>query len=223
MAAAGGAFLLLGGLAWCFIPLGVYAQELWAGTLITMSICLYGLGRWPLAVLAGLLALFFRELTLPYCLLALGFAAWQRRPTEVIAWVGGLALYSAFMAWHMARVAELLPQAQGGSVLGWVTFGGLPFLLDTCRMNFALLVLLPTWATAIYLPIAVLGLAGWRGEMGMRVGLTVAAYLAAFCVVGQPFNLYWGLMYAPLLGLGLLWCAHSPPRFVAGRPGDPAR
>ncbi len=203
--AAAGAFLLLGGLGWCFLGMGIYAQELWAGTLITMSISLYVLGRWPLAVLAGLTALFFRELTLPYCILALAFAVWQKRPAEVIAWVGGLALYAVFLTWHLARVTPLLPPSPKGSSLDWVAFGGLPFLLATARMNFFLLVFLPGLATAFFLPLAVLGLAGWRGEMGTRVGLTVAAYLAAFGVIGQPFNLYWGFLYAPLLGLGLLW------------------
>lgn len=203
--AAVGAFLLLGGLVWCFLSLGIFSQELWAGTLITMSICLYALGRWPWAVLAGLAALFFRELSLPYVAIALAWAAWRRRPAETAAWGGGLTLYMAFMVWHLVQAARLVPDSPKGHALSWVAFGGLPFVLDTCRMNFALLVLLPTWAAAFYLPLALLGLAGWRGEMGTRVGLTVAAYLAAFAVVGQPFNLYWGLMDAPLLSLGLLW------------------
>lgn len=205
LAAMCGVALLLGGLGWCLLPMSVYAQELWACTLITMSISLYVLGRWPWAVFAGLTALFFRELTLPYCLLALGFSFWQRRSAEIIAWFGGLALYGLFMSWHLSNVARLVPPGSGGGALSWITFGGVPFLLATARMHIVLLALLPPWPTAFYLPIAVLGLAGWRGEMGTRVGLTVAAYLAAFSVVGLPVNIYWGLMDAPLLGLGLLW------------------
>jgi hypothetical protein len=58
------------------------------------------------------------------------------------------------------------------------------------------------WLSAVYLPIALLGLAGWRGILGARLGLTAAAYVTAFAVVGQPFNDYWGLMYAPLLAFG---------------------
>jgi len=49
----------------------------------------------------------------------------------------------------------------------------------------------------------VFGLAGWRGETGRRCLGTTVAYLAAFAVVGQPFNEYWGLLYAPLLPLGI--------------------
>jgi hypothetical protein len=32
--------------------------------------------------------------------------------------------------------------------------------------------------------------------------VTVCAYLAAFAVVGHPFNQYWGSMFAPLLCFG---------------------
>jgi hypothetical protein len=63
---------------------------------------------------------------------------------------------------------------------------------------------LPVWVSAICLPLSLLGLASWRNETGLRVFLTASAYIAAFAVVGQPFNDYWGLMYVPLLPLGLV-------------------
>jgi len=47
-----------------------------------------------------------------------------------------------------------------------------------------------------------LGLAAWRGGIGARLSLTAGAYVAAFAMVGQPFNDYWGLMYAPMLAFG---------------------
>ena len=62
---------------------------------------------------------------------------------------------------------------------------------------------LPLWCTALLLPPSVLGLAAWRSEAGRRVGLTAGLYLAAFAVVGAPFNFYWGFITAPLLALGL--------------------
>jgi len=71
----------------------------------------------------------------------------------------------------------------------------------TCRMN-AYLFNAPLWLSALYLPLALLGLAGWRGWTGARLALTAAAYVAAFAVVGQPFNDYWGLLDAPLFAFG---------------------
>jgi hypothetical protein len=68
---------------------------------------------------------------------------------------------------------------------------------------------LPNWSWAIYLPLAVLGLAGWRGELGTRASVTAGLYVAAFAFVGQPFNDYWGLIDAPLLALGFVHSAAS--------------
>ncbi len=205
--AAAGAVALGGTLVWCFAgPVYLFA-ELWAGLLITLSVCAYGFGRWRWAVLAGLAALFLRELSLPYCGLALAVALLLWRRAEVLAWLGGLAAYGAFYAWHYHHAVALVAVPAG--LLGtrrWLQFGGPTFLLQTCQaVNAFLVFLLPWWSVAIYLPLALLGLAGWRGETGLRAGLTVAVYLAAFCSVGSADNAYWGLLYAPTLALGVAW------------------
>jgi hypothetical protein len=49
-----------------------------------------------------------------------------------------------------------------------------------------------------------LGLWGWRAHFGTRTFLTVFAYICAFSIAGRPDNYYWGLMYAPLLPVGLI-------------------
>ncbi|MBY0525717.1 MAG: hypothetical protein K2R98_20090 [Gemmataceae bacterium] len=203
---------LTGGLAWCAFQDVVYAQEMWAAVLITLSIAAYGLDWWPVGLLAALAALFFRELSLVYCAIAFLLALRERRIGELACWLIGLAAYGAFMAIHSREVARLIPEQSSGQVLDWVRFGGVGFLLGTTRMNFFLAAIpLPgaLWVTAVYLPLAMLGLAGWRGAMGTRTLLTVGAYLAAFSVVGQDFNKYWGLMYTPLLTLGLVWLPAS--------------
>src|SRR5262249_39245592 len=64
----------------------------------------------------------------------------------------------------------------------------------------------PGWVSALCLPLSLLGWAGWRTASGLRGGLTLAGYVAAFLVVGNPaFNCYWGLVDAPLFAFGLLW------------------
>ena len=90
--------------------------------------------------------------------------------------------------------------------------------------GFTLLLVLPQAFTAVYLVSGLLGLAGWSSIEGQRIGVTVALYVMAFSIVGQPFNQYWGSMYAPLLCFGVarlpasvadLWHAAD---WRAGRP-----
>jgi hypothetical protein len=199
--------LLIGPFAWCALGEVYLFTELWAGVLIALSVCAYALGRWPAGLVAGLLALFFRELALPYCLIAVSLAVWQRRGKEVVVWAAGLVLYGLFFAFHAHAVALRMAGAAPAEVGGWVHFGGPAFVIGTTQMN-VLLVLAPAWVAAVLLPLSLLGLAGWRGETGWRLSLTVLTYLAAFAVVGLPNNAYWGLLITPLLALG--WVALPP-------------
>lgn len=197
---AAGILPLVGAFSWCIDGDAFLSQELWSGILICLSICAYAHDRWLLGLGAGLLALFYRELALPYCLTAL-FLAWrQHRPKEIAGWLSGLGLYGIYMLLHISAVKG---QTHPGDHFhaSWVQFGGAGFVLVTCRMN-AYLFNLPLWACALYLLLALLGLAGWRGWTGARLALTAGAYVAAFAVVGQPFNDYWGLLTTPLLACG---------------------
>jgi hypothetical protein len=197
--------LFLGPFAWCGMPGVCLFTELWAGMLIALSVSAYALGRWRLAVVTGLLALFFRELALPYCVICLGLACWQRRRAEVAWWLAGLALYGCFMTLHATAAARRITATDVLHATGWVQFGGTAFVLLTTQINYFLIVA-PSWVAALYLPLSLLGLAAWRGTNGVRAGLTATAFVAAFTVIGiKPHNAYWGFMYAPLLPLGLVW------------------
>jgi hypothetical protein len=200
--------LLIGALMWCIGPDNCLVTELWSGTLIALSVCAYAQDRWRLAVALGLMALFFRELALPYCVISLGLAAWHRRKPEAAAWLVGLGLYVLFMTYHALQVTGRLTGTDLAHKESWIQFGGVGFLLATARMNF-LLMGLPAWCTAVYLPLSLLGLAGWRGSMGHRVALATGIYVAAFAIVGMPVNFYWGLMYTPLLTFGFARSAIS--------------
>ena len=198
--AAAGLFPLVGAFHWCIDGDAFFSQELWAGLLIAFSVCAYAQDRWRLGLAAGLFALFLRELTLPYCLISLVLAWRRQHRAEVILWFVGFGLYGLFMWLHGLAVAGRLGPAERVPA-SWVQFGGATFLLTTCRMN-AYLFSAPSWLSAIYLPVALLGVAGWRGWTGARLALTAGAYVTAFTVVGQPFNDYWGLLPAPLLAFG---------------------
>jgi hypothetical protein len=200
--AAIGVLLLSGPMLWCIDGDAYFVQELWAGLLIALSACAYAHGKWPLGFATGLFALFFRELTLPYCLIAAFFARREGRRREVALWLIGFALYGLFWGGHALQVLQRITPGDRMPE-SWLQLGGAPFLLATCRMN-EYLHYLPSWVSAIYLPLSLLGLVGWRTGIGPRLGLTAGAYLLAYTIVGQPFNDYWGLLYAPLLPFGMV-------------------
>ena len=88
---------------------------------------------------------------------------------------------------------------------GWIQFGGLPFAIATTQMNPYLLIV-PQWATGLYLAAGLFALAGWNTPAGRRIAATVCLFVILFAVVGRPFNYYWGLLTARyLFGGGSSW------------------
>jgi hypothetical protein len=194
--------LMLGPLAGCFgSGDGVFFGELWAGVAIAISIGAYAFGHWRAGLAAGLLALFLRELALPYVLVCLFFAAKAKRRSEIWAWVIGIAGYAVYLGFHAAAVHAHLGPSEVANPVGWAQFGGLTFVLRASSVGW--LLALPRWATALYVPLALLGLAGWKDEAASRVLMTVSGYMAAYAIVGFPFSTYWGALYAPLLTFGV--------------------
>lgn len=206
---------------------------LWAGVLIALSACAYGVGRFRLGMAIGLAAVFFRELALPYCLVCMAMAWRQGRRGELAGWTLGLLGWLVFFGWHGWQVSGLISPDARAHQFGWVQCGGAAFVISTAQLN-AYLLLLPQWATAIYLASALVGLAGWSTPLGTRIGLSACAFLAAFAVVGQSFNQYWGCLIAPLLCFGVarfpvsareLWRAASgmyPAAAHGHRPTTPS-
>ena len=177
-------------------------SDIVAGVLILGAVGAYGLGR-PLAGVAlALLALFLRELVAPAVVLFIVLAWRAGRRRELVAWALGLAAFAAYFGWHALTVHAQLGPEDIAYPSGWVQFGGLSFILSTAAFN-GLMLTAPPAATAVLLPLCLLGLAAWPGGLALRVGLTVAAYLLLFSVVGKPFNDYWGALYTPLMMLGL--------------------
>jgi hypothetical protein len=179
-----------------------FFSEVWAGVAISVSVGLYVLGWRKAGAGAGILALFFRELALPYVLIGLVVAWRQKKNSELWTWIAGLGCYAVYFGLHAMAVSSRIPPSNGvPEVSRWLQLGGLRFLLITSRVG--LLMLYPFWWAALYLPFALLGLAGWRHPVAGRVLATVATYLLAFSIVGIPSaNYYWGAVYAPLLAFG---------------------
>lgn len=204
-AAVAGVFFV-GSTAWVFGAQTFLFPEVWAGVLIAASLGALRRGRVAAGVAIGVAALFVRELVLPYALACLALAWYDGRRREARLWAVGLLMYAAFMAFHASVVLGRITPVDVAMPEGWVRFGGVRFLLSTSQAN-VFLMTAPLWWTAIYLPLAVLGVTAWGGENARRVELTLALYLGGFSVVGAPFNFYWGFVFAPLLALGV---AHTP-------------
>lgn len=203
-----GAVAFVGATAWVFGPKTFLFHEVWAGALITLSLGLLRRNWVRSGVAVGVAALFVRELALPYVLVCLALAWYEGRRREMRAWMLGLAVFAPFMIAHALAVLSRLNDLDHAMPKGWVRFGGARFVLVTSQSN-VFLMALPLWCTAVYTALSGLGFWYWCRENGegRRTGLTAAAYLAAFSVVGAPFNFYWGFVDAPLLAIGF---AHAP-------------
>jgi hypothetical protein len=208
---------MVGAFLWCVDGDAFFAQELWAGVLIAVSVGCYAIGCRSGGIVAGMAALCLRELALLYVLVALALAVRQGRWREVAVWCLGIGCYAAFLAWHAWQVQQHLTGQELAESSGWIQFGGPAFVIRTSQMN-VWLFNLPSWVAVIYLVAALIGLASWRGPQALLVGATVGLYLAAFLVVGKPFNAYWGLLYVALLPLGLVRAPASIRALLRARP-----
>jgi hypothetical protein len=203
-------FLMFGVVRWVLDGQAYLAQEVWAAMLITISIAALRLGEnslhWRLlAVFAGTVALLFRELALPYCLVATTVALWQRRWLDAALWMVGLAAFAFLLGYHVTQVQAQLAgtsQVGGAGLAQWLRFGGLDFVLLTGRMN-GLLFAAPPALLWTYLLLSLFGLAQRPDRASRICCLAALGYVVAFAVVGRPENFYWGLLYAPLLPGGL--------------------
>jgi hypothetical protein len=118
--------LLSGPLMFCVLDDLYVMPVLWAGVLIALSITFYGLDRPAWGVGCGLAAVCFRELALPYCLLALGLAWWTGKRRESLLWLAGLAAWAVFFAIHGLRVWELIQPSGSRRCTPWRRCADLP-------------------------------------------------------------------------------------------------
>jgi hypothetical protein len=197
-----------------------YLHEVWAGLLVSLSLALRLPNRFGLAVAAGLAAALIRELAAPYLVVMAITALLGRHWREAAAWTLALAVFAAALAWHGWMVdALVLPTDRAGA--GWVKLSGWPFVLHAAQWN-AVLAVAPAWLTALAVPAALAGAANWTSSLGRRLAATLTAYVLAFAVIGRSENFYWGLMFAPLLPLGLARACRGLGALARLRPAGAA-
>jgi hypothetical protein len=193
---------LLLGFTFAFSPRIYLLHEAWAAVFLGLALAVYKPSRWPLSVGLAVLACLFRELAAPVLGVMGFFALIEGRPREAAGWGAGLVVFAACYAAHLALASQLY---RPGDLIspGWLAFGGLPFVFETARRCVPL-GLGATPIVALGALAGLTGLAGSRNPLAARCALIVGGYMGALMVVGRPDNGYWGLLYAPLLPLGIL-------------------
>lgn len=191
-------------LALVLVPGPMYFTELWAGICLGLSAVALTVNRRILGVGLAILALCIRELAAPFCVASTLYAIYRREWREVRAWMTGAVLYAVYYSWHAWQAAQHVLSTDLARSHSWLYGGGLSFLLGTLQWTGVVRRMpLPVFAAYIVVAIA----AWWAPAMPRHVRISVIAYAAFFMVVGQPFDVYWGMMIGPLLAV---WMGHAP-------------
>lgn len=202
--------LLVIGAATGLKPQYLVLHEVWAGMLIALSLGLYRSQRWIFAVIAGALALFVRELALPFVLLMM-MVAWSRgNRGETAAWLVVVLLFGAFLAAHLAAVAHHTLPSDPASP-SWLALRGLGGWTSNIVLS-SPLYLLPGWLAAPLALLPLLGWAGWRSWFGVTGFLLCLGYGVLFMIAGRDNNFYWALLVMPVWFVGYAFV----PRALAG-------
>ena len=182
----------------------LYFTEFWAGACLALSAVTLGARRIIEGVSWAILALAIRELAAPYCVVMTLYAAWRRDWHEVRAWIAGALVFAIYYGWHASNAMPHILPSDRAHEESWLYFGGVVFLLRVIQVT-GLLFFLPAPVFAFVIVFLTAG--WWANRMPMPVRLAVVTYAVFFTCVGQPFDVYWGYLIAPLLAL---WGAYAP-------------
>ncbi|MBH5321033.1 hypothetical protein [Aurantiacibacter sediminis] len=176
-------------------------HEVWAGMLIALSIGLYRPERWIWAVLAAALAVFIRELALPFILLMGAIALTRGKRAEAAAWGALVLVFGAALTMHLLAVGAVTTQADPASP-GWLSLRGLGGWTANIVLS-SPLYLLPPFIAAPLALLPLLGWAGWRSWFGLTGFLLCLGYGVLFMIAGRDNNFYWALIVMPVWFVGL--------------------
>jgi hypothetical protein len=187
-------------------------HERWAGLFLALALALRIGWReaWPASLAAVAAALAVRELALPFALLALAAALWERRWREALGWAALVALFAGLLALHLDLVAAEVRPGDLASQ-GWTAFGGptraIAAVIETSPLQY----LLPPFA----MPLAILPLLGWFGLnwRDARFCLALfAGYALMFALFARSDNFYWGAVVQPAWFVGLAFLPRAAVR-----------
>ena len=208
-----GIFLLTAGAAGLVEPVTGLFHESWAALLMALSIGIRRPGHAAGAIVAGTLALLVRETALPFVLMMGGLALIEKRWREAAGWAAGVALFGAYMAWHAARVAEVVLPTDLASP-GWQGLLGAGFALKAFAAVSGATIL----PRAVAAAILVLSLFGWmsvKTQWGLRAALMTLGYGAMLALFARADTFYWALLAAPLSLLGAVYAPRAIRDLIA--------
>lgn len=175
-------------------------HELWAGMLLALAFALHRPGKWGAALAVAALAVFIRELALPFIALMAAIALWRRDWKEGAAWTALALVFLACLAIHLSIIAEqVLPSDRSGP--DWFVLRGLSGWLSNVVLS-SNLRFLPDWLAGPAVILAMLGWFGWRSPAGLFGTFLYAGYGLSFTIVGRGDNFYWGAIIAPAMLIG---------------------
>ena len=189
--------VLLIGMTLAMRPEMTVMHESWAGMLILLSIGLHDPRRWWPSALAGFVAVAFRETALPFVMLMMALALVQRRWSESIGWLAALGAEGGYLAWHAARVAEVVTPDDPASQ-GWLLWGGWRYAYDFLSKSSPLR-MVPAFVAQILIALTLFGWLAWRHSAGLVAFLLICGYAVLFMIAGRPENFYWGMLVGPIL------------------------
>ncbi|HWU02321.1 MAG TPA: hypothetical protein VN222_06235, partial [Novosphingobium sp.] len=164
-----------------------------------MSIGIAGMMGWPrrwwAVALPVAIALSVRELVLPFVLLALVFAAVEKRWREVAGWAVIVAAWGVFMALHAQEVAAVTRPGDIASQ-GWHAMQGFSGFLKAVIFTSGLQIL----PLGLALLLAMLPMVGWLalgGRRGLFAIMLVVGYAVMISAFSRADTFYWGAIVLP--------------------------
>lgn len=182
-------------------PRVLLMHDVMAGLFLSLAMGLYDRRVWWPALIAAAVAIFTREIAVPFVALWLAFALFERRWREAAAIGALLALFAVALFLHAGAVeAVRLPTDQASP--GWSGMLGPGWVLQSITRLSALLFLPPALAA----PLALLPMFGWLG-LGGRAGAFATLFFAgmglAMALFAREENFYWAVLILPVYAAGL--------------------
>jgi hypothetical protein len=197
------AFLIAANLSQILSYEWVLVHEVIGGALIALGLALYRPERPWLSLCVILAAALIRETVVPVAILLGCFAVLDRDWRATGAWLAVGMVLATVVASHMQAVTSVLHPGDPASP-GWDGMGGwhayVAFIHDVSALRF-----LPSWVTAVIVPLALLGWATWRSRLGLVVLCAQLIFAALLMLFARPNNFYWAMLVVPTLPMGLIF------------------
>ena len=216
-----GSALLLAGAATLLLPELLVWHECWAALLIALSLAVRSERRYGLSALTALAGAAFSEQAIVFPLIMLAFSLLEKRAGEAGAWGAVIFVMAGFLAWHAEETAAATGMAEG-LPSKWLGSGGWDAAVMMVQMTGPLR-LMPHWAGALIVPVAMIGWAGWQNTTGARGAVFLLIYLLLLASIGHADNFYPALLVAPLLPVGLLFAPGALADLIRASFGTGAR